>query len=242
MRHWPLKTASRCQSFRAAVGAANEPFHSNRIGNGIVTMVRRMTHEVMPTQLEHLLTFRCFLPRLSLLHFFKLPLQITPYLFKAITYWTFILFALFNFLSLPIVWALYPEVSVDDFIAEALRECNYADPLTSSRPLVAHWKRWMSYSPPRQSGSGRPKRKPRRSPKRILTLSKRLAMEISTLLLFVSALVDKDRRVTSSLLEPMERLLSLEVGLVFSVASLLRLSLAEDLFFLSALPFHVAIQ
>lgn len=41
---------------------------------------------------------------------FAIP-QITPFLFNAIGYYTFILFAVLNFLTLPCVYYLYPESS-----------------------------------------------------------------------------------------------------------------------------------
>lgn len=40
-----------------------------------------------------------------------LSFSVTPFLFNAIGYWTFILFALLNFASIPIIWAFYPETS-----------------------------------------------------------------------------------------------------------------------------------
>lgn len=79
-----------------------------------------------------------------------------PTMFKQISEKTFYVFGAVNFLTIPIVWALYSE--------------------SNQRT----WKRWISSSPPTHGGTGMPRRPSRPSGNRIQSLSRPPSVEIAS--------------------------------------------------------------
>ncbi|KNE87461.1 hypothetical protein PSTG_19154, partial [Puccinia striiformis f. sp. tritici PST-78] len=63
--------------------------------------------------------------------------EIAPFLFNSITYWTFILFGLLNFFTLPNIYFLYPET--------AGRSLEDMDTLFESDSIFVHKAKYIDH-------------------------------------------------------------------------------------------------